>query len=538
MRRWISLCLVMLLLAACAPNVQTPPADVESTPPVTTEPVTTPPETEPAPMTTTDSLTITPVTTAVPETTAPINWDKTLEKFFAEQFEEDRAEPKAVEIPRDVLWDGSFYTPGNCTGFTVEEGNTAFCAVDGVLYSADMSRLVAYPSASAATSFTVPDSVKYISQGAFAGSRHLTRVELPDGLERIGTFAFGYCQALTDIRLPNSLTEIEPMAFKDCDALTMVAVPGSVTHLGAAAFYCCDSLTTAIIGEGVTTIEHNAFSDCPSLTTLMIPGTVERIHGYYYGHEPFKDSPWFAAQTDEFVIVGDGVLIAYNGTATDVVLPAEVKSIAGGIIWPDTVKFITMPKAMYDQLPTMPHCINKAEITIIPVGLSAKNEDAMPTPDEVMEAYRKATEAASWFRIASLLEQGDPSEPLDMSDQVVERDITYFRVRQFDSYSAFCEYLSTLFSDALVQSFLSGNGPMYIEHNGDLYGKFGMRGTNVFMGQESYKIEQVNSEQINLLVEVEVMEEDLMTVKEYQTFEFLYIQMNGKWVFATFPEIR
>lgn len=538
MRRWISLCLVMVLLAACAPGDQNPPpVDGESTPPITTEPVTTPLETEPAaPMTTTPSLTITPVTTAAPETTAPIDWDKTLEKFFAEEFREGEFGAKAVEIPRDVLWDGSFYAP-NCTAYTVEEGNTAYCAVDGVLYTADMTRLVAYPVAAEATSFTVPDSVKYISQGAFTGS-HLTRVELPDGLEQIGTYAFGYCQVLTDIRLPNSLTAIASMAFKDCDALTMVAVPGSVAELGAAAFYCCDSLTTAILGEGVLTIGHNAFADCPSLTMLMIPGTVKRIYGYHYGHEPFKDSPWFAAQTDEFVIVGDGVLIAYNGTATDVVLPDEVKSIAGGIIWPDTVKFITMPRAMYNELPSMPHCINTAEITIIPVGMSVKEEDAMPTPDEVMEAYRKATEAASWFRIASLLEQGDPSEPLDMSDQVVEHDITYFRVWQFDSYSAFCAYLSTLFSDALVQSFLSGNGPMYIEHNGDLYGKFGMRGTNIFMGQESYEIEQVNGEQINLLVKVEVLEEDLMTVKEYQTFEFLYIQMNGKWVFATFPEIR
>lgn len=364
MRRWICLCLVMLLLAACAPADQAPPVDGESTPPVTTEPVTTPPETT-APATTTDSLTITPVTTAAPETTAPINWDKTLEKFFAEQFGEDSAEPKAVEIPRDVLWDGFFYAP-NCTAYTVEEGNTAYCAVDGVLYTADMTRLVAYPVAAEATSFTVPDSVKRISEGAFTGS-HLTRVELPDGLEQIGTYAFGYCQALTDIRLPNSLTEIFPMAFKDCDALTMIAVPGSVAELGAAAFYCCDSLTTAIIGEGVLTIGHNAFADCPSLTMLMIPGTVKRIYGYYYGHEPFKDSPWFAAQTDEFVIVGDGVLIAYNGTATDVVLPAEVKSIAGGIIWPDTVQFITMPKAMYDQLHTMPNCIDNTQITIIPV---------------------------------------------------------------------------------------------------------------------------------------------------------------------------
>ena len=67
------------------------------------------------------------------------------------------------------------------------------------------------------------------------------------------------------------------------------------------------------------------------------------------------------------IVRGEAVLCTYNGTATDVVLPDEVKSIAGGIIWPETVKFITMPRAMYNELPSMPHCINTAEITIIPV---------------------------------------------------------------------------------------------------------------------------------------------------------------------------
>lgn len=38
-------------------------------------------------------------------------------------------------------------------------------------------------------------------------------------------------------------------------------------------------------------------------------------------------TPWMDSQTDEFVIVGDGVLLGYNGSDTDVVIPNGVKYI-------------------------------------------------------------------------------------------------------------------------------------------------------------------------------------------------------------------
>lgn len=164
-------------------------------------------------------------------------------------------------------------------------------------------------------------------------------------------------------------------------------------------------------------------------------------------------------------------------------------------------------------------------------------EESKPTEDDVVKAYQKAREAASWFRIASMLEDGSDG-PIDMSDRVVENDLTYFRVKRFDSYADFSDHLTSCFSDEVIESLLSYNGTMYIEHNGLLYGRFGMRGTNVFMGEETYDIEYVNDETVHLLVKVERWEQDLTKVKEHQTFLFPYEQREGKWVFTDFPEIR
>ncbi|MBR6709597.1 MAG: hypothetical protein IKL84_07960 [Clostridia bacterium] len=157
--------------------------------------------------------------------------------------------------------------------------------------------------------------------------------------------------------------------------------------------------------------------------------------------------------------------------------------------------------------------------------------------NDVVKAYHSATEAASWFRIAGLLEDGSQGAVV-LSDRVIEKDLTYFKVNQFQSYSEFMDYLGTLFGDDLIESFLACNGTMYINHNGYLYGRFGMRGTNIFIGEETYKIEQIDDKKIHLLVTAEILEKDLSTVKEYQTFLFPYENRDGKWVFTDFPEIR
>lgn len=46
---------------------------------------------------------------------------------------------------------------------------------------------------------------------------------------------------------------------------------------------------------------------------------------YIFGY----GTPWYQGLKDEFVIVGDGVLIKYNGTKSGVILPDNVKAIGG-----------------------------------------------------------------------------------------------------------------------------------------------------------------------------------------------------------------
>ena len=56
--------------------------------------------------------------------------------------------------------------------------NSAFKAVDGVLYSADMKTLVKYPCASNANEYDIPASVTQISKWAFEGASHLNTIRI------------------------------------------------------------------------------------------------------------------------------------------------------------------------------------------------------------------------------------------------------------------------------------------------------------------------------------------------------------------------
>lgn len=66
-------------------------------------------------------------------------------------------------------------------------------------------------------SVTIPSSLKYINDGAFAGCTNLNSVKIPNnGVSVIGYGAFWGCSSLTSIDIPSSLTFIAHDAFHDC----------------------------------------------------------------------------------------------------------------------------------------------------------------------------------------------------------------------------------------------------------------------------------------------------------------------------------
>ena len=82
--------------------------------------------------------------------------------------------------------------------FEVDPENPYFAAVDGVLYSKDLTKLLRYPRARAGAEFTVPDSVTEIGTRAFDEAANLTKIHISDKVTTFGyrVFQDGGLQAI------------------------------------------------------------------------------------------------------------------------------------------------------------------------------------------------------------------------------------------------------------------------------------------------------------------------------------------------------
>lgn len=126
---------------------------------------------------------------------------------------------------------------------------------------------------SSVTSVTIPDSVTFISDSAFAYCSSLTNISIPNSVTAIGSFAFEGCTKLESITLPSSLLTISEFLFYDCSQLTTIHIPDSVSSIRQYAFYNCGNLKTIRIPVSVTSIGNYAFDVCPSLMTVTYPGS-------------------------------------------------------------------------------------------------------------------------------------------------------------------------------------------------------------------------------------------------------------------------
>ncbi len=282
---------------------------------------------------------------------------------------------QSLVIPETVRYIGNWACSGmeSMTAFAVDPENPYYCSVEGVLYEADMSELLAYPAGKTDSAYIIPDGVEYITTGAFGGALYLQQLQIPasvdritqstfelavsmnefivdeenqsycdkdgvlytedgkillaypigrnasaytvaPGTERIANSAFAYAAALTEISLPSSLLTIGEWAFSDCTGLTAVQIPGRVTTIQTGAFAYCTELTECLIPASATAIGDAAagevFHDCKNLTIVGYSGTQAEIYAEKYSI-PFEAAayPVGDINRDGLVTIADVILL-------------------------------------------------------------------------------------------------------------------------------------------------------------------------------------------------------------------------------------
>ena len=153
-----------------------------------------------------------------------------------------------------------------------------------------------------------------------------------------------------------------------------------------------------------------------------------------------------------------------------------------------------------------------------------------PTDEEVLEAYRRAQEAYSWFQVSPM--------PFDPADSREVDGVVYYRVDYdgISSMSALRGYLKSLFSDALVDTLLPYDGTQYIDINNVLYVQDGGRGTDIYRGAEYTQVmRDDNPNRLMVQVTVEIVDPDQNgAVTGSETHEFPYEKVGDRWIFTDF----
>ncbi len=222
----------------------------------------------------------------------------------------------------------------------------------------------------------IGSQVKMIGSGAFQACSSLETVVIEEGVKELGSYAFYGCTSLTDVTLPSTIDYLNEYVFYGCTALERISLEHIRYIDNGALWYCnslekvtlsenlehiatwafaqnvnlseinfrdvkslkaiddyaftgCSMLLSLEIPEGVEYIGTLAFYECTRLASISIPSTVKMVD-----YAAFNYTPWYQESQEDYLIVGDGVLIkcAVHPGYLDL-SDKNIKAIGGATFW-------------------------------------------------------------------------------------------------------------------------------------------------------------------------------------------------------------
>ncbi|SDB26080.1 Leucine rich repeat-containing protein [Pseudobutyrivibrio sp. YE44] len=140
-----------------------------------------------------------------------------------------------------------------------------------------------------------PFKIKYVSKETFSNSKTVEKIVVPPDIEYIVKIKEN--DVLRELEYENGIKE-------DCVDIIN-----------------CKNFEKIFFPDGIEKIEFE-YAKCPQLKDVVIPSSVKKI---VFNFEETGYSE--AHKNDKYYVVGDGVLLFYNGPKDEIVIPEGVKNI-------------------------------------------------------------------------------------------------------------------------------------------------------------------------------------------------------------------
>ncbi len=145
----------------------------------------------------------------------------------------------------------------------------------------------------------LPETLKKMDKGAFAGCLGLSEVVIPSSLNEVAAFSFAGCTNLKLVTLNSSVTQIGERAFMGCENLKEINLD-NIETIGDYSFAGCEVLKEVNL-KSVKEIGEAAFVKCYSLSKLGDLAKLEKVGDFAFQLASFK-----TFNAPKLSIIGDG----------------------------------------------------------------------------------------------------------------------------------------------------------------------------------------------------------------------------------------
>ena len=229
--------------------------------------------------------------------------------------DDDAASVEELVLPASVssVEAGSLSFFKNLERIGIDGESAHFSAIDGVLFSADGTVLVAYPCNRGAKAREDDqlgrDGSKVVGASdftpGFSNKQGSSAYEVPDGVEVIGERAFYYVPSVSAVALPDSVERIGRRAFYGCDNLGHVGFGSGLEAIGDAAFSWCSALVLdGPLPESLESIGKDAFNRCASFEGVSLPDSLEVVGGNAFDGGLSNASDELRAMKPDVLVLG------------------------------------------------------------------------------------------------------------------------------------------------------------------------------------------------------------------------------------------